>query len=286
MGVSSPNTSYNVLGHSGLTSNQAFYSFTPAATDYNATSNNGNTPLASILTATLADNGGPTQTHALPSGSPAIDRALSDDCAIDQRGAARNYNGSGSAGDYECDSGAYELRESITNGTCGGSTLDGDLLFAFTSGRTISITVDTADSFTCIAVEEMAAPHLLGTPRIQLTNGWWRITGDSSTFDVNMTFPAYFKPNTGDTICRYTGPGTTWDCGADRFTETTITRENVTAFSDWAIYEDESPTAVSLASFAAHSSLPWVAAGLALSLLAVSGLVTLWQVKTRKRSPR
>ena len=37
----------------------------------------GNTPtlLASILNTTLADNGGPTQTHALVSGSPAINAA-------------------------------------------------------------------------------------------------------------------------------------------------------------------------------------------------------------------
>jgi CSLREA domain-containing protein len=50
----------------------------------------------------LADNGGPTSTHALQPGSPAIDEGSSDDCpTTDQRGFARPA-GSG------CDMGAFE----------------------------------------------------------------------------------------------------------------------------------------------------------------------------------
>jgi CSLREA domain-containing protein len=50
----------------------------------------------------LADNGGPTQTHALLSDSPAIDAASSADCpATDQRGVTRPQ-GAG------CDIGSYE----------------------------------------------------------------------------------------------------------------------------------------------------------------------------------
>ena len=49
----------------------------------------------------LADYGGPTQTHALFAGSPAIDAASNDACpATDQRGIARD--------DGACDVGAYE----------------------------------------------------------------------------------------------------------------------------------------------------------------------------------
>ena len=50
-----------------------------------ATSNNSGpathiaTTLANILSA-LANNGGPTQTHALPGGSPAIDKAPNSAC--------------------------------------------------------------------------------------------------------------------------------------------------------------------------------------------------------------
>lgn len=50
----------------------------------------------------LADNGGPTETHALPPDSPAVDAATGDCPASDQRGASRPY---GSA----CDVGAFEL---------------------------------------------------------------------------------------------------------------------------------------------------------------------------------
>ena len=49
----------------------------------------------------LADNGGPTPTHALPAGSPALDRAPNASCTtapvngVDQRGQPRNQNASG-----------------------------------------------------------------------------------------------------------------------------------------------------------------------------------------------
>ena len=49
----------------------------------------------------LADNGGPTLTHALLAGSPAIDAADTAVCpATDQRGVAR---------DAACDVGAFEF---------------------------------------------------------------------------------------------------------------------------------------------------------------------------------
>jgi parallel beta-helix repeat protein len=56
----------------------------------------------------LADNGGPTPTHALLPGSPAIDAGSSADCpATDQRGQPRPANGNGD-GLAVCDIGAYE----------------------------------------------------------------------------------------------------------------------------------------------------------------------------------
>ena len=52
----------------------------------------------------LADNGGPTPTHALVKDSPAINSANNNDCvAHDQRGISRpQYNG--------CDIGSFEKR--------------------------------------------------------------------------------------------------------------------------------------------------------------------------------
>lgn len=57
----------------------------------------------------LADNGGPTPTHALESGSPAIDMGTDTDCpTADQRGLAR-VDAPG-VGNSVCDSGAYEAQ--------------------------------------------------------------------------------------------------------------------------------------------------------------------------------
>ena len=106
---------YNVFGHSGLSNTTAFaYAFTPGANDFNATTNGTPTALTSILDTTLANNGGSTRTHALVSGSPAVDFGPSAACAaapingVDQRGATRNVDGNSSASSNECDSGAYE----------------------------------------------------------------------------------------------------------------------------------------------------------------------------------
>ncbi|MCE9565096.1 MAG: right-handed parallel beta-helix repeat-containing protein, partial [Planctomycetes bacterium] len=62
----------NLFGCSTETTAQAVFGFTPGASNIVATSDGTNTPLSSIL-GTLQDNGGPTKTFALPSGSPAID---------------------------------------------------------------------------------------------------------------------------------------------------------------------------------------------------------------------
>lgn len=120
---------YNLFGHSGITNGNAFNSFTPGATDITATSD-GTTPtaLAGILAA-LANNGGPTtpptQTHALVSNSPALDRAPNAACVapsptdgVDQRDVARNQNGTGAAGPNECDVGAYEYAAAPPAGLC------------------------------------------------------------------------------------------------------------------------------------------------------------------------
>ena len=71
---------YNLFGHDG---DAGVLGFSPGPTDIVPSEG-----LGAILNTTLANNGGPTRTHALVAGSPAIDASPDDaDCpATDQRG--------------------------------------------------------------------------------------------------------------------------------------------------------------------------------------------------------
>jgi hypothetical protein len=101
----------NLIGHKGLTNARAFRNFTPGATDITATSD-GNTrkALNAILNTNLNKNGGPTRTHALVAGSPAIDAINNGTCpppVQDQRGILRPKDGNGDGG-VACDIGSFE----------------------------------------------------------------------------------------------------------------------------------------------------------------------------------
>ena len=80
----------------------------------------GNVTGADPLLGPLQNNGGSTPTHALLSGSPAIDAGDNSSCAsADERGAPRPFDGNG-AGGAQCDIGAYEF----------GAKVDQTILFA------------------------------------------------------------------------------------------------------------------------------------------------------------
>jgi len=91
---------YNVFSDAGKTSGDAFTGFTPGASDVDASSDAANYALGAILSPTLANNGGPTLTHALVSGSPAVDIAP-DGETTDQRGAPRPFGNAYDAGAFE-----------------------------------------------------------------------------------------------------------------------------------------------------------------------------------------
>ena len=80
--------------------------------------------VSDLMLGPLADNGGPTPTHALLPGSPAIDGGVDSDCpSQDQRGATRPVDGN-LDGIPRCDVGAFELDTSVTDvPTVGSSAL-------------------------------------------------------------------------------------------------------------------------------------------------------------------
>ncbi len=96
---------FNMFGHDGVSNAEALDGFIPGITDITATSDGTQpTALNNILDTIGGNNGGPTITHALVQGSPAID-AAGPDCPppdTDQRGVARPQ---GTA----CDIGAFEF---------------------------------------------------------------------------------------------------------------------------------------------------------------------------------
>lgn len=96
----------NLLGSSALNTANALNGFTPSGSDILATNDSatGARSLASIING-IADNGGPTLTHALAGNSPAIDRGnqalcVANNITQDQRGVMRD--------DGRCDIGAVE----------------------------------------------------------------------------------------------------------------------------------------------------------------------------------
>lgn len=111
---------FNLFGHSGETSEQAFDStdmtcegFTPGASDLTATSN-GTVPTAlAALLKPLADNGGPTKTHALVAGSPALDLDASCSNVLYMYDQRRHKRPEGEG----CDAGAYEFNPDNTGST-------------------------------------------------------------------------------------------------------------------------------------------------------------------------
>jgi hypothetical protein len=75
---------------------------------------NNSMPNTDPMLGELSDNGGPTPTHALLLGSPAMDAADPGSCpATDQRGVPRPADGDGD-GEAICDIGSFEFRPATT----------------------------------------------------------------------------------------------------------------------------------------------------------------------------
>ena len=190
-------------------------------------------------------------------GSPVIDAGnnISVTVTTDLDGLPRKADGNGDGNDV-VDMGAYEAGQMI----CG---VAANTAYTFDKNSGVVITTtDTLGNLSCLYVDEMGLNHPNATAGIQ-SGRYWLIRGlqgdkqtDASGFNVSLTLPTTFTPDANDKLCRYPGNlgGSGWDCAANSYTANTITRNGVSAFSDWAVGNNVGPTAVGLTSFQASSS--------------------------------
>ena len=200
---------------------------------------------ADPLLGTLGDYGGSTQTIPLQSASSAIDAGDPAYCpAADQRGQPRN--------DWACDIGAFEAR--LSDLTTVIKTVSG--VGTYTFGPTLArIQVEnTGGCLTGLQVQRVSGNHPNASANLQ-TGAYWAITptlAASCSFVTTLTLPFAAADNT-TRACRWlegAGSGAGWDCDDGSHTTFTanawVIRSNITDFSEWAVGNDLTPTAIHL----------------------------------------
>jgi hypothetical protein len=112
-------------------------------------------------------------------------------------------------------------------------------------------------------------PNAIGQASNIATGKYWTISASGSG-TVDLTLPHNGLPN--PKVCKHPGGlgGAGWDCARDTFDGTTVTRNNITSFSDWAVGNNVGPTTITLSSLIATSPPP--AALPVLGLIALGGL--------------
>jgi hypothetical protein len=193
----------------------------------------------------LADNGGPAWTCSLQADSLAIDMGDSSACpALDQRGQARD--------DWNCDIGSFELK--LADSSIVTKSIDGAGEYTFGPTR-VKVELTESGELYELAVTQVTGDHAgsTGSPGGNGV-GWGEYfvlnpnDEANGTFNATLTLPSLYPPDEFDSVCRYIGEYT-WDCAADSFATTpfyTISRADVSEFSDWAAGDDVSPTAIRL----------------------------------------
>lgn len=150
----------------------------------------------------------------------------------------------------------------------------------------ISITIDTLGTIDCITVVPVDGNHPNATTGIQ-TGRYWTVSavdvGDATATGFSVTMTLLDGSADVDTrICKYPGGlgGAGWDCDTGANTSfvasTSVTRSAITGFSDWAVGQDVTPTAVSLQSVstAVQTGAPIIFATILLGLVVMTLVVT------------
>jgi hypothetical protein len=235
---------------------------------------------------TLADNGGSTQTHALATGSAAIDRTANGvrscggSVTDDQRGATRPLDGDAN-GTASCDAGAFEmgaLQCSIQ------SDIEPTTYTFF--GDTVSIEVtDDGTDLDCLRATDIPHNHPNATSTSGgsgiMTGRYWILEGlqsDQSTaatedYSLNLTLAHSVSPDSNAYVCKYPGGlgGYGWDCSRTSSTVSTVWRNGISSLSDWAVGDQVGPTALTLHGASAQSRAGIYSGVLLMAVLVLGG---------------
>jgi CSLREA domain-containing protein len=202
----------------------------------------------------LQNNGGPTPTHALPIGSPAIDKGDNTSCpATDQRSVSRPLDGDADS-TAVCDIGAFEAGTLV----CG---IEAGTPYTISS---LSLTVTTLGTdLSCVQVTRLPFNHPLATTAIPDLQYWIidglqsdRATAATPDYIFNLTLPHGISPQENAKVCKSPGGigGAGWDCDRTDSLGGLVWRDGITVgFSDWAVGEG-GPTALTLNIFSASSA--------------------------------
>lgn len=189
---------FNLFGSNG---NAGVVGFTPGPTDMVPS-----VALAQIL-APLANNGGPSQTHALVVGSPAVDAGNPNGCLDstgaplqnDQRGLPRSFDGNGN-GRAVCDIGAFELNAqdigpalsitnvTITEGNSGTVNATFQVNLSAPSSQPVTVTFSTANRTATAGTDYVGTSGSLTFDPGETTKTITVVVEGNNTLELDKTF--------------------------------------------------------------------------------------------------
>jgi hypothetical protein len=186
---------------------------------------------------TVTFNGSGTQNLAIDAATTFYNLTVNSGVTLVETVAADNATVSGTL----INSGVIRKTQAIS-GT-------GSQTFGLTG---VQMNVTAQGTLSSVQVDRRDSHHPNATTGLQ-TGRYWTLTPTGSDYTVNLTLPTAFTPDDQDKVCRYTGSGQVWDCAMSAYTGSSITRDGVTAFSDWAAGNDVGPTAITLRGLTARS---------------------------------